>query len=133
MRFDDDNLGFFRKVLRFFTCLQALFLCAVTFINLTAEIQAGRTKTVVFMILLFAFLMVFIWIKYVFWCCVISYLFDVKLIRNKLYGISNKELAKKVYNDVCEPFNVKPDKHEEKAENVFNEVDEYDEDDEDDE
>lgn len=39
-------------------------------------------------------------IIYVLGMCLVSYLFDIKLIRNKMYNISNDRLCEDLYNNV---------------------------------
>ena len=98
MHFDDKKLSIFYSFVKIIAVIYTIAVFALFFIMFAGTMQANNAKLLAILIIAMFIALASVWMWYAFWCCLISHWFDTKLIRNKLYNVSNKELVDDVYN-----------------------------------
>ena len=115
MHFDDKKLSIFYAFVKIISVIYAIAVFAFFFILFADAMKANNAKLLAVLIIAMFIALASVWMLYAFWCCLISHWFDTKLIRNKLYNVSNKELVDDVYNSSnCAQFKNESDNNIEK-------------------
>ncbi|HEY8443399.1 MAG TPA: hypothetical protein VIL24_01195 [Clostridia bacterium] len=103
----DQNLVFLEKlitVVSFIAVLGCVITAICLWVTSSVEVINGEAKKIVdgfrvgmgFVAFFVGPLLV--WINYKIWMVVISFLYDIKLIRNKLYNINSEKLYRDLFN-----------------------------------